>query len=102
MPGRWSGRPRTPARRHELPALQPTSHHAHEPLGRHALAMPGRAMGFEKIACTRHTGQLPPGTATRMAIRPDIALPAPATIPTTGMGAALGLGGYLTPASTRG
>jgi hypothetical protein len=81
-----------PRYRADTQAFSQRGHHAHEPLGRHAPAMQGRAMGFEKIASARHTGQLPPGTATGMAIRPDIAAPHPAIIVARWLGAEMVVG----------
>ena len=49
--------------------------------------MKERAEGLEKIAATNHTQQLPPGTATRMAIGAEIATAGPAAIGTIRVGA---------------
>ena len=53
---------------------------AYDELDRHPLAMEEGAKGLEKIATTDHTEQLPPGTATGMAIGTEIAPAHPAPI----------------------
>src|SRR4029450_11573377 len=54
----------------------------HDELDRGAFAMKERAKGFEKIAATGDAQQLPPGTATGMAIGTEIAPADPASIGT--------------------
>src|SRR5207253_11412765 len=59
-----------------------------------------RALGFEKVALTTATIQLPPRTTARMAIRADIAEPEPAAIPTVGIGTEMVRGVNVAPAAT--
>ena len=60
---------------------------AHDELDRGTLAMQERAEGLENITATGNAEQLPPGTAPRMAIGPEIAPAHPATIGTGRVGA---------------
>ena len=59
----------------------------HDQLDGCLLAMKERAESLEKIAPTDTTQQLPPGTATGMAIGPEIAPAHPAPIGTVRIGA---------------
>src|SRR2546425_1037977 len=72
----------------------------HKELDRHALPVEDRALGFEKVALTTATTQLPPRTTARMAIRADIAEPEPAAIPTVGIGTEMVRGVNVAPAAT--
>ena len=63
--------------------------------------MKERAEGLEKIATTGDTQQLPPGTATGMAVGAEIAPARPAPIGTVRIGAEMVRGVDLTAASSR-
>src|SRR5438874_13783680 len=66
------------------------------------LAMEEGAGGFQKIATTDHTQQLPPGIATRMAIGAEIAPSRPSPIGTVRVRAEMGGGVELASAPPRG
>src|SRR5512145_2736391 len=74
----------------------------HDALDGGALAMKERAKGFEKIAATDHTQQLPPGTAIGMAIGAEIAPAHPAAIGTVRVRADMVPGVHLALAATGG
>jgi hypothetical protein len=74
----------------------------HNELDRGALAVKERAEGFEKIATTDYTQQLPPGTATGMAIGTEIAPAHPAPIGAVRVRAEMGGGVDLAAASPLG
>ena len=74
---------------------------AHDELDSGALAVKDRAEGLEKIATTDHTQQLPPGTATGMAIGAEIAPAHPAPIGTVRVRAEMRRGVDLTAAPSR-
>src|SRR5262249_35412074 len=61
--------------------------------------MKERAEGLEKVAATDHTQQLPPGTATRMAVGAEIAPADPAPIGTVWVRAEVHRGGGLAAAA---
>src|SRR5207249_514135 len=67
--------PRRPPDAH---AFGQARHHTHDELDGGALAMKERAERLEQRATTDHTQQLPPGTATGMAIGAEIAPADPA------------------------
>jgi hypothetical protein len=77
-------------------------HHAHDELDGDALAMEERAEGLQKVAATGDAQQLPPGTATGMAIGADIAPSDPSPIGTVWVRAEMGGGVYLAAAPPRG
>src|SRR5262249_5426081 len=86
------------------PDAQAFRQHAHRPhqlLGRHALAMQGRAMGLLEVAATAGAMQLAPGAAVGMPIGRDITQPEPATIRTVGIGTEMPGGVDLGPATSR-
>src|SRR5215468_6774429 len=71
-----------PRRVPDAQAFSQAREDVHDALDGGALAVKERAEGLEKIATTDHTQQLPPGTATGMAIGPEIAPADPAPIGT--------------------
>jgi hypothetical protein len=88
--------PRCPPDAH---AFGQARHHAHDEFDGCMLAMQERAERLEKIATTDTTQQLSPGTATGMAIGPEIAPAHPATIGTVWVRAAMRGGAHLAAAS---
>jgi hypothetical protein len=85
-------------------ALEPsqTRRVQHHQFRRHALAMQRRTVGPQKIPATGYTVQLPPWTATRMAIRANIASADPAIMPRGRLRAELVRSGHLPRTATRG
>jgi hypothetical protein len=77
-------------------------HDPHDQFRRHALAMQRRTVGPQKIPATGYTVQLPPWTATRMAIRANIASADPAIMPRGRLRAELVRSGHLPRTATRG
>src|SRR5215475_12504077 len=75
---------------------------AYDKLDRGALAMKDGAEGLQKIATTDDTQQLPPGTATGMAISAEIAPAHPAPIGTVRVRAEVRRGIHLAAAPSRG
>ena len=75
---------------------------AHDELGRQTLAMAERPERLEKGAAAGNAQQLPPGTATGVAIGAEIAPAHPAPIGTVRVGAAMRGGVDLTVAPSRG
>ena len=91
-----------PRRAPDAQALGQARDDAHDELDRGALAMKERAEGLEKIAATDDTQQLPPGTATGMAIGAEIAPAHPAPIGTVRVRAEMRGGVDLAAAPPRG
>jgi hypothetical protein len=75
-----------PRRGPNAKAQRQTRQHTHDQLHGHLLPMQDRAMMFGKIALARGVVELSPGTATRMAVGPEVAQPAPAAIATARIG----------------
>jgi hypothetical protein len=63
----------------------------YDTVGRSELPIQGRAVRFEEIGVTDYAVELAPGPSTRMAVRPDIALPDPAVIGARGRGTVLAM-----------
>ena len=62
---------------------------AHDEVNRHTFPVKERAEGLQKVAVTDDAQQLPPGTATGMAIGAEIAPADPAPIGTVRVGTAM-------------
>src|SRR2546429_8194548 len=71
-----------PGRAPNAQAFSQTRNDAHDELGRGALAMKNRAMGFGDIPVTGDTLQLAPELATRMSVGADVAAAEPAMVGT--------------------
>jgi hypothetical protein len=91
-----------PCRASDAQPFGQTGDDAYDEIDGCALAVQERAEGLEKIAATGDTQQLPPGTATRMAIGAEIAPAHPAPIGTVWVGAEMSGGVDLASASPRG
>src|SRR5262249_31243946 len=91
-----------PRRAPDTQAFGQTGDHLHHQLWCHTLAVEDRAESLQKVAATDGAQQLPPGTATGMAIGTEIAPAHPAPIGTVWIRAEMGGGVHLTAAPPRG
>ena len=78
-----------PGDRADAQAFHQRAHRPYQQVGRDALAMKQRAMGFLKIPFAGGAVPLAPGTATGMTIGLEIAQPSPAAIATVRIGTAM-------------
>jgi len=90
-----------PRRATDTQALSQARDDTHDEVYRGALTVKDRAEGLQKLATTHSTPQLPPGTATGMAIGAEIAPAHPATIGTVRVGAEVRRGVDLAAAPSR-
>src|SRR5215510_11815550 len=90
-----------PRRAADTQPLGQTRDHAHDELHRGALAVKDRAMRLREIALARDTLQLPPGLASGMPVRADVAAAEPAAVRTIRSGTEVRCGVNRASASSR-
>jgi hypothetical protein len=90
-----------PRRSADTQALSQAGQDVHDEVDRHLFTVENRAVGLQKIPLAGRAVELAPGTATGMAIGPQIVHPQPAAIVTLGVGTKVLRGVHGTGASGR-